>query len=256
MAAMRIHDWTRVDAGVWHDFHIEWALAVKHALNDGLLPKGFYAQAERQASRYEADVLTLEQFSPNGGSSLDGSPDDGGVATAVAPPRLSVERRADPAAAAYANKRRTIAVRHSSGDRTVALIEIVSPGNKDRATAVDAFVNKAAAATEAGINLVVLDLFPPRRADGPLGLVGRVAEAAGFEPLSAAEGKPLWVAGLDAGPQRVLYAEPLAVDDTPPDVPLFLSPGRYVDVPLAATYAAAWRETPERWRAVVEGTEA
>ena len=138
---------------------------------------------------------------------------------------------------------------------TVALIEIVSPGNKDRATSVDAFVNKAAAATEAGINLVVLDLFPPRRADGPLGLVDRVAEAAGFEPLSAVEGKPLWVAGLDAGPERVLYAEPLAVGDAPPDTPLFLSPGRYVDVPLAATYATAWRETPSRWRAVVEGGE-
>ena len=39
-----------------------------------------------------------------------------------------------------------------------------------------------------------------------------------------------------------------------PEVPLFLSPGRYVNVPLAATYGAAWQATPQRWRAVVEGS--
>ena len=252
---MHIHDWTRVDAGVWHDFHFGWIGEIRRTLNGGVLPQGFYAQAERQASKYEADVLTLEEFTPGGGELLlDGSDDAaGGVATAVAPPRLSVERRVD-AVAAYAAKRRTIAVRHSSGDRTVALIEIVSPGNKDRATAVESFVAKAAAATEAGINLVVIDLFPPRRADGPLGLVGQVAEASGFEPLASPHGKPLWVAGVDAGRPSVLYAEPLATGDPLPDAPLFLSPGRYVDVPLAATYAAAWQATPQRWRAVVEGT--
>ena len=192
---MLIHDWTRVDAGVWHDFHLGWSVEIKRVLNGGLLPVAYYAQVKPQASRHAADIFAPERPSGKGNRSDD---DDGVMLTAVTPPRLNVERRAD-AVAAYAAKRRTIAVRHSNGDRTVALIEIVSPGNKDRATAVEAFVAKAAAATEAGINLVVVDLFPPRRADGSLGLVGQVAEAAGFEPLAAVEGRPLWVAGIDAG---------------------------------------------------------
>ncbi len=33
-----------------------------------------------------------------------------------------------------------------------------------------------------------------------------------------------------------------------PDMPLFLTPGHYIDVPLEATYLAAWRGVPQRWR--------
>jgi hypothetical protein len=36
--AMPVHDWTRVDAGLFHDFHQGWTVALRNALNAGMLP--------------------------------------------------------------------------------------------------------------------------------------------------------------------------------------------------------------------------
>lgn len=33
---MPIHDWTRVEAGIFHDFRHEWISTLRRALNDGL----------------------------------------------------------------------------------------------------------------------------------------------------------------------------------------------------------------------------
>ena len=43
---MPIHDWTRVTAGTWHAFHLSWIAEIQLALNGGLLPPDYYAQAE------------------------------------------------------------------------------------------------------------------------------------------------------------------------------------------------------------------
>jgi hypothetical protein len=45
------------------------------------------------------------------------------------------------------------------------------------------------------------------------------------------------------------YLEPLAVGDILPDMPLFLEPGLYVDVPIEATYGQAWEGFPAPWKA-------
>ena len=64
--------------------------------------------------------------------------------------------------------RRTLAVRHISGHRLVALMEIVSPANKDRASHLEEFAAKAVSALDLGVHLLVVDLFPP----GPQDLYG------------------------------------------------------------------------------------
>ena len=259
---MGIHDWTRVEAGVWHGFHLAWLAEFRRVLNGGLLPDGYYADAEQRAMGYEPDVLALEESShelmgdaPDDQGNEDNEGDDdggGGTATAtLARPRMSVVAASD-SAAWYASRRRTIAVRRANGDRLVAMLELASPGNKDRPAAVDAFAAKAADALRAGVHLAVLDLFPPRRFDGPGGLVGAVAEAAEFAPLALPAGRPLCVGSFEAGRPTRLYAEPLAVGDSPPPLPLFLAAGRWVDVPLADPYAAAWSATPRRWRDVID----
>src|SRR5258708_3762771 len=56
---MAVHDWTRVKAGVFHDFHHEWISSIKHALNGGLLPEGYYSMAEQHMAGFEPDVLAL-----------------------------------------------------------------------------------------------------------------------------------------------------------------------------------------------------
>ena len=49
---MPIHDWKRVKAGVFHDFHHSWIEEIKRALNNGLLPADYYAMAEQQAAGF------------------------------------------------------------------------------------------------------------------------------------------------------------------------------------------------------------
>ncbi len=57
---MPIHDWTRVDAGTFHDLHSAWIIHLKEALNGGVLPRSYYAMAEQHAGQVIADVLTLQ----------------------------------------------------------------------------------------------------------------------------------------------------------------------------------------------------
>ena len=49
-----------------------------------------------------------------------------------------------------------------------------------------------------------------------------------------------------------VYLEHLAVGTALPEMPLFLRPDRYVNVPLESTYQAAYRGLPAFWREVLE----
>ena len=247
---MPIHDWTRVDAGMCHDFHVGWVAELRRVLNQRLLPPDHYAEVEPQRPARAGLVLELGDDAdgrPRSNAPVDGDP----WPEPPERPRLAVELDASDAYV-YALKRRSVAVRCVDGDRLVALIELASPGNKDRAASVEAFVGKAIAALSARVHLAVLDLFPPRRSDGPGGLVGAVAAEAGIG-FELPAGKPLCVGAFEADPPAHLSAEPLGVGDAPPDLPLFYAPGRFVLLPLAATYDAAYAATPRRWRDVVEG---
>jgi len=57
---MPIHDWSRADAGTFHDFHHAWIEEIKRALNR-VLPKDHYALAEQLAGGFGPDVLTLQR---------------------------------------------------------------------------------------------------------------------------------------------------------------------------------------------------
>src|SRR3979411_3320061 len=58
---MPIHDWSHVDANVYHDFHQAWSISIRNALNAGFLPAGFSALVEQHAAGLVADVLALER---------------------------------------------------------------------------------------------------------------------------------------------------------------------------------------------------
>src|SRR5205823_14185525 len=60
-AAMLIHDWTRVDAGLFHDFHQDWTIELRRALNAGRLPPGYVALADQQTGGPIPDALTLHR---------------------------------------------------------------------------------------------------------------------------------------------------------------------------------------------------
>src|SRR5688500_10664386 len=60
---MPIHDWSRVDHGVFHDFHQAWTIEIRNALNRGVLPPGYFALAEQVVSGPVPDVVTLQRRS-------------------------------------------------------------------------------------------------------------------------------------------------------------------------------------------------
>ncbi|MBI3271246.1 MAG: DUF4058 family protein [Planctomycetes bacterium] len=243
---MPVHDWTQVDAGMFHAFHTAWITHLSEALNGGVLPSGYYALPEQHAGRMIADVLTLQAPLSSSSRPPEG---EGGVAVAEAPPRVG--RRLSPSSSARGT-RRTLAVRHVSGHRIVALGEIVSPGNKDRMTHVEEFLDKGESALLRGVHLLLVDLLPP----GPYdvrGMHGALWERFDDEPYPLPSATPLTLAAYVAGPRPEAYLEHLAVGARLAEMPLFLSPDRYVNVPLEATYAAAVQGLPAFWREILEG---
>ena len=49
---MPVHNWKRVQSGIFHDFHTAWIGELRRVLNSGLLPPEFYAQfGEKQELR-------------------------------------------------------------------------------------------------------------------------------------------------------------------------------------------------------------
>jgi hypothetical protein len=244
---MPIHDWTRVDAGVFHDFHCSWVPELKKALNAGLLPPDYYALAEKIAGRLGPDDLTLHAQEPSADA---GTPDlQGTLAVSVAPPRVKLAFRHE--VEAYAWKRRSIVIRHSSNHRIVAVIEVLSPGNKASRHAVRALLDKAVSALDQGIHLLLLDLHPAGPRD-PQGIHGLLWEVVTGEPYQRPTDKPLTLAAYVGGPVRLAYVEPVAVGDALPDIPLFLDPEQYVYVPLEAKYQAAYASVPRYYRKILD----
>jgi hypothetical protein len=87
------------------------------------------------------------------------------IAVAEQPPNVSLALEAATDGAFYIAKRRTVVIYHTTGDRIVARIEILSPGNKHSPHTLDDFLDKVMAALRAGYHVLVLDLFPPGRCD-------------------------------------------------------------------------------------------
>jgi len=153
--------------------------------------------------------------------------------------------------AAARTRRKTLAIRHVSGHRLIALVEIVSPGNKDRREHVQEFVDKAEDSLNHGIHLLVLDVFAPGRHD-PQGSHGAIWERLGDEPETLPSDLPLTQAAYVADVPVKAYLEHLGVGSVLPEMPLFLDPDYYVNVPMESTYQTAWHGTPSHWRAVLE----
>ena len=238
---MPIHDWTRLEAGDFHHFHQRWISAITDALNMGGLPPGYLAMADQVTGRSIPDVVTLQtRRSPDSG---------GGVAVKVAPPVAHLIARFDKVV--YARRANRVVIRHGRG-RVVAIIEIVSPGNKSSRAALRSFVEKAADILYQGVNLLVVDLFPPTPRD-PNGIHKAICDEFCEEPFAAPPGKPLTVASYFGGEIPAAYVEPVGVGDLLPSLPIFLSSEEeYVPAPLEATYSDAWAVYPAMLKEIIE----
>jgi Protein of unknown function (DUF4058) len=255
VGVMPVHDWTRVSAGTFHDFHATWIIEIRRALNRGILPPDYYAMAEQVAGSIGPDVLTLQATRPEGNGAAEATTPSGtsegteGIALATAPPKVRFTDTAEEDI--YARKARSVVIRHTSGDRIVAIVEILSPGNKNSRNALLSFVEKAASAIRADCHLLLIDLHPPGPRD-PQGIHRAVWAEIKDTDFVLPPDQPLTLAAYAAGDVKRCFVETVAVGDVLPDMPLFLDPEFYVLVPLEATYRAAWEDVPWRWRGILE----
>jgi hypothetical protein len=244
---MPIHDWTRVEAGIFHAFHHEWISELSRALNRRLLPSEYYALPEQIMGGLCLDVLALRRPVGNGSTPIVGN-SNGGIALAIAPPKVRFRMRVE--ANRYAAQAKAVTIRHVGNHQPVALVEIVSPGNKNNQNGLNAVVRNARELLAAGLHLAIVDLFPPSNRD-PQGIHRAIwGEDCGAD-FALPEHQPLTCASYVGGAPAEAFIEPVAVGETLPAMPLFLTPDLYVSVPWESTYQAAWEALPAIWRDVL-----
>lgn len=220
----------------WPMMTQSWAIALVHWLHATLPRDQFHAVSEM---RLGAEVATnVAEYR------LDELPDphhgsNGTVATLpalVAPPAvLTVPALFTDEAEIEIRERR-------AGRRLVGVIELVSPRNKDRATARAAFVAKSVALLRRGIGLVIVDVVTERHAN----LHNELMEAIGGDSPRLMPNTPTYVSGYRPVHRRESSADEIevwpyaaAVGQPVPAVPLGLLGGPVVLLDLEATYTAA-----------------
>lgn len=227
---MGVHDWTRVDAGIFHAFHLSWIMGLTKALNDGLLPSEFYAFPERQWAGRASSGET-------------------GDALLVNRHRLIPTSEIDTEF--YRRKQDLIAVRRLDDDSLAAMIQIISPGNKASRSAFQSLIQKAGQALDQSVHLLLIDLFPPGPRD-PHGVHAAVWDEIAGQEYCGPAAKPLTLAAYETALTIRAYVQPIAVGDSIPEMPVFLEPNAFVMAPLEATYQSAFAAMPLRWRRVLD----
>ncbi len=209
---MPVHDWTRVDAGLFHAFHHRWIGGLCDLLNTRLLPPDHFALIQPWI------VNTIPA----------GSAED----------------------EVYAARANCVAVQRRYPN-TLAVIAVIPPGCKARRAAFDTLVRRTCDLMARNVSLVMVDLFPPSAFD-PEGIHGAIWDEVDASAYALPTGKPLTVAAYAAGDCLRAYVDAIAVGEVLPDIPLFLSPDRYVAVPLEATYQDTWATFPAPLKGLLE----
>jgi len=238
-----IHNWKKAPPGLFHHFHQQWTGELCRKLNKGILPPDYFALIEQKAIGVELDVTTLKGFSGSSRPSDCGS--SGGIALADVRPKVFDSTQAADQAS-YARKANRVTVRNAVGD-LVAVIELVSPGNKHDKYAFQKFIEKAVEFLLQVVKLLIVDLFPPTRRD-PQGIHKAIWDEIDFKRFKLPVREPLTVASYNGTPALVAFVEPLAVGDEIPEMPIFLDSERYVHAPLEATYNQAWGDCPAQMK--------
>ncbi len=219
----------------WESVHSCWAVMIMDHLNQ-MLPRRYQAAVETHlGSHVEADVAEFEQPLEEGNGAAEG--EGGGVAVqAWAPPVTTLV-----APAVFPDDYEVQLFEQRGGWRLVAVVELVSPRNKDRAESRTAFAAKCAAYLQRGIGLVVVDIVTGRH----FNLHNELAELLRWpEPLRMPGDASLYaVAYRPARRQEKneidLWPAALAVGGPLPLLPLALKGTRAIPLDLEATYTDA-----------------
>jgi uncharacterized protein DUF4058 len=221
----------------WESFHSLWIAAMVERLNGSILPQGYLAQAQVHIGGwFEVDVATFET-SPSG---TNGAAPGGVAVETWAPPATAL---AFPAVFPDELEVRVFSTR--AGPTLVAAVELVSPGNKDRAEARQAFAAKCASYLSQGVGLIVADIVTGRTANLHNELMALLGHGEPFRfqadvSVYAAAYKPARPA---AGDRVELWPVALTVGQAMPVLPLALRGAGCVPLDLEATYTEARRSS-------------
>jgi hypothetical protein len=216
----------------WESFHSRWANCIADELHRVLPPRYFAEVQIHLGGQVEADVAEFERVTEPDGDSVNG-----------AGPGVALKIWAPPAAVmvlpAEFPDDLEVHVRDQTDDaRLVAVVELVSPRNKDRDDSRRAFAAKCAAYLQRGVGLVVLDIVTSRQFNlhnemvrmlnwGEAFLMpsGDVLYAAAYRPVRRQEANQIDV-----------WPNPLIIGQSLPVVPLALRGACAVPLDLEAKY--------------------
>jgi hypothetical protein len=215
-------------------FHSFWAVGIAEYLNR-LMPRRYVAAVHTHlGSQVEADVAEFERPVVPEDEPRNGA---GGVA---------VETWAPPVAtmvipAIFPDDLEVQVLDEVEDGRVVAVVELVSPRNKDRAESRRAFGAKCAAYLQRGIGVVTVDTVTSRQFNLHNDFVQVMALEERFALpaevlLSAIAYRP---ARREATNEIDIWAVPLTVGGTLPVLPLAIKGSRAVPLDLEATYTNA-----------------
>ena len=218
----------------WEGFHGLWAAALVEKLNRDVLADEYYADMQvHVGSQVEVDVATLEEAGTTGGR--------GDAATAAVAPAWAPPATALVFPTVFPDDIEVQIFATATGANLVGAIELVSPGNKDRAEARRAFAAKCVAYLTRGVGLIVVDIVTNRSANlhnEVIALLGR------GEPFLLAPAASIYAVAYrpsrrPTGDQIELWPRPLALGQPLPVLPLALRNAGDVPVDLETTYGEA-----------------
>ncbi len=219
----------------WESFHSSWATRLADALTERWLPPNYIAEEHAHLGpSVEIDVATFARASSTAG--------EGGGAVATAGPKVWAPPAADGVLpAVFPDTFEVRVLSTDTGPRLVAAIELISPGNKDRAAQRRAFATKCASYLVQGISVIIVDIVTNRRANlhnEVLQLMG-ADEALQLPPeasLYAVAYRPL---RRGNGDEIDVWRRPLALGEALPTLPLGLRGDLAIPVDFEAAYAEA-----------------
>ena len=153
---MPIHDWTRVEQASFTTSITPGSRTSLRVLNRGLLPPTTTPSPSR------SPVVSGRMSSPCSVPRATDRPlrrqRSAASRVATAPPKVLFRHRAETDQ--YAAKAKAVVVRHASDHRVIAVVEIVSPGNKTPARH-PLVREQGGGAARGRVHLLIIDLFPP-----------------------------------------------------------------------------------------------
>ena len=223
------------DTRHWESFHARWASAIADALNESLLPAGYYAEEQvHVGGRVEIDVATFDRD-----ARARSDPSQGGTAT------MSVEVWTPPSPdlvipAVFPDSIEVLVFNGEAGPTLVAAVELISPGNKDRPETRRAFAAKCASYLQQAVGLIIVDTVTSRQGNLHNELVRVMESPVRFAVTETALYSAAYRPIRDSSAQSIeVWTKPLSVGRTMPTMPLAIDKDIVLPLDLESTYMVA-----------------